>query len=421
MKVFSFALAVLGLCAFAPLHAGEPIKNGVTPEAHLALKKISDFHKTLRTGSADIKLTITQELPGKPKQDMVLNAKFAVERPRNFKLAIEGEQGGITIVCDGDTVWTYLPALKQFTVDTAPMNLDILLRYHDPAPKAMSQLGPLCELFRNDPAGLILDPISVLKDAGTETVGGVECIRLHGEQADMEWDAWFDKGDQPLLRKYVFSPMKGMLAAASPEDREKLMAIRLYATVEYSWKAGAVAAGTFAYTPPEGVQKVAHFMAPEEGQPGGGGGGGGEAAHALKGKPAPDFTLNTLAGGKAKISDHKGKVIVLDFWASWCGPCVQALPQISAAAKAREEKGVIFFAVNQQEEADEIKAFLKARNLDVPVALDVEGAAAKAYGVQGIPQTVVIDKQGNVADVHVGFSPNMKEALGKTLDELLAK
>jgi thiol-disulfide isomerase/thioredoxin len=114
-------------------------------------------------------------------------------------------------------------------------------------------------------------------------------------------------------------------------------------------------------------------------------------------------------------------VVVLDFWASWCGPCVAALPLISEATKARADKGVVFYAVNQQEEVAAIKAFLQGKKLEIPVALDVEGAAAKLYQVRGIPQTVVIDKEGKVAVVHVGFSPQLKETLARELDALLLK
>jgi peroxiredoxin len=421
MKVLSLVFATLG--AFLPLslRAGEPIKPGVAPDAYKLIKAVSDFHKTMPAASADIKLTITQELPGQPKKESSMKASFAAERPRLFKLHLEGEQGGITIVCDGQTVWTYLPELKQYMVDSAPVNHEILLRYHDAAPKAMSQLGPLCELFRKDPATLILDPVTALKISGTEKVGGVECTWVHGEQENMDWDAWFQKGDKPVLRKYTFSPLKGMLANVSAENREKLKGARLDVTVDYDWKLDKPAEGTFAYMPPSGAQKVAQFFAPDAEQAGAPGGAAGGGADGLKGKPAPDFTLQTLTGDKVRLADLKGKVVVLDFWATWCGPCVQALPHMIEVTKARAEKGVVFIAVNQQEGADEIKAFLKSKNLETTVALDAEGQAAKLYQVRGIPQSVIIDKAGNIAEIHVGFSPVMKELLARELDELLAK
>lgn len=419
MKAFSLLSALLLTLVPMSLRAGEPIKPGVTVEAHQAVKFISDFYKELKSARADLALTFTQEIPGQPKQESKMKALVAAERPRLFKLQIEGEQGGVSVVCDGQSVWTYLPELKQFTVDSAPMTHEILLRYHDTLPKAMSQLGPLGELLRKDPAALILEGVDVLKVAGRENIGGTECVWLHGEQPDMDWDAWFAKGEQPVLRRFKFSPIKGMLAQIPEEARGKLQGVQIHVTVDYDWQLNApAAAGAFAFEPPAGAQKVAHFFAPEPEEKAGSAAEGGEA---LKGKPAPDFTLSTLDGGKMHLADLKGKVVVLDFWATWCGPCVAALPMVNEAASARKDKGVVFFAVNQQEAPDEIRAFLQKQKLDAPVALDSEGVAAKLYQVRGIPQTVIVGKDGNIASVHIGFSPKLKETLGKELDEILAK
>src|SRR5690349_4238380 len=82
--------------------------------------------------------------------------------------------------------------------------------------------------------------------------------------------------------------------------------------------------------------------------------------HPLDGKPAPAFSLDLLKGGKATLADHKNKnVVILDFWATWCGPCVQAMPIVSEVAKSFADKGVVLYAVNEQEEADAVKAFLE--------------------------------------------------------------
>lgn len=423
MKVLAF----LGLCfalLLSPLRAGEPIKDGISPEAFQFVKSTAEFYTALKSASADLKLTITRELPGKPKKETAMKANFAVQRPKFLRLGIEGEEGGISIVSDGQSVWTYMPGLKQFLVDSAPANLDMLIRYHDALPKAMSQLGPLADLFRKDPSAQIFAPLTKLTIAGTKKLGDLECTVLRGEQEDMDWEAWFAKGDKPVLRKFVFSPMKGILAQAPDEAKAEIKDMRLDVTVEYdNWKLDAEpAAGAFTFQPPEGAQKVAQFFTPDPTPAASGGGpGSSDGPEALKGKPAPDFTLGTLDGGKMHLADLKGKVVVLDFWATWCGPCVHALPLVNEATAARKDKGVVFFAVNQQEEVDQIKAFLRSKNLDVQVALDAEGKAAGLYQVRGIPQTVIIDKAGNIASVHVGYNPAMKDSLGKEIDEALSK
>ena len=141
----------------------------------------------------------------------------------------------------------------------------------------------------------------------------------------------------------------------------------------------------------------------------------------LVGKPAPDFELELAAGGKVKLSELKDKsVVILDFWATWCPPCRKSLPVVAEVAKAYKEKGVAFYAVNQQEDEETIKGFQEKQKLQFTVALDPEGAIGEAYGVKGIPQTVIIGKDGTVQAVHVGALPDLKERLTKELDALLA-
>lgn len=136
-----------------------------------------------------------------------------------------------------------------------------------------------------------------------------------------------------------------------------------------------------------------------------------EDVHPLQGKPAPAISVDSLGGGKFDLAENRGKVVIIDFWATWCGPCVRGLPIVNGVAKAHAEEGVVFYAMNVQEDAPTIKAFLKKQKLDMKVALDTNGAVSEAYGVQGIPQTVIIGKDGVISKIHVGFGPDMKEQL----------
>jgi thiol-disulfide isomerase/thioredoxin len=124
-------------------------------------------------------------------------------------------------------------------------------------------------------------------------------------------------------------------------------------------------------------------------------------------KPAPDFSIPLLDGGTFKLSAHRGKVVVLDFWASWCGPCRKGLPVLAKLAEDTASRGVIVCAVNQQEDADTIREFLADEKLKLTVSLDSDGKVGEAYGVRGIPMTVVIDPLGTVRAVHTGFSPTL--------------
>jgi thiol-disulfide isomerase/thioredoxin len=144
-------------------------------------------------------------------------------------------------------------------------------------------------------------------------------------------------------------------------------------------------------------------------------------SHPLLAKPAPSFKLELLDGGEFDLSQQKDKnIVILDFWATWCGPCIRVMPVMEEIANEYKDKGVILIAVNLRESAQKIRSFLQEQDLHPIVALDKDGAVGTVYKAQAIPQTVIIGKEGIVQAVHVGALPNLKEILKKELDDLLA-
>lgn len=140
---------------------------------------------------------------------------------------------------------------------------------------------------------------------------------------------------------------------------------------------------------------------------------------ALVGKPAPDFELATLDGAKFRLRDLRGKVVVLEFWASWCGPCVNTLPQIDRTVKEFEDQGVQLVAVNLQETPEAITAVLDRLNLETTVALDRSGAVAQQYTAVAIPQTVIVDGEGKVARLFVGGGRQYEQQLREAIQAVL--
>ena len=147
--------------------------------------------------------------------------------------------------------------------------------------------------------------------------------------------------------------------------------------------------------------------------------GGNSEAAAMIGKLAPDFELPLLDGTKFKLSDHKDKIVVLDFWATWCGPCVMALPDYIAATSKFDESKVIFVAVNLQESSDQIRTFLSDKQLTPRVALDRSSSVTPTFQVSGIPHTVIIGQGNIVEEVHVGYQPGSGEMMQITLQQML--
>jgi len=147
--------------------------------------------------------------------------------------------------------------------------------------------------------------------------------------------------------------------------------------------------------------------------------GGNSEASALIGTTATDFELPMLDGTTFRLSDHKDKIVVLDFWATWCGPCVMALPDYIAATSGFDESKVIFVAVNLQESSDEIRTFLSDKQLSPRVALDRSSTVAPTFQVSGIPHTVILGPGNVIEDVHVGYQPGSGETMQTTLQQML--
>ena len=120
------------------------------------------------------------------------------------------------------------------------------------------------------------------------------------------------------------------------------------------------------------------------------------------GERAPVFSATTLSGERISLAELQGKLVVLNFWASWCGPCRSEMPALEAAAKRTAGQPIVFLGVNVQEPPETVRAFVAELGLTFPILPDPTGEIARTYQVRALPTTFFIDREGRLREQFTG-------------------
>jgi len=136
-------------------------------------------------------------------------------------------------------------------------------------------------------------------------------------------------------------------------------------------------------------------------------------------EPAPDFTLKNQAGENVRLEDMRGQVVMLNFWASWCGPCRQEMPLMDEIYEEYEKFGFTILAVNVDEDAADADRFLSTVPVTFPILYDGESRVSELYGVDAMPTTVMIDRSGNKRFLHRGYQPGYEDDYRKQVKKLI--
>ena len=137
---------------------------------------------------------------------------------------------------------------------------------------------------------------------------------------------------------------------------------------------------------------------------------------------APDFKLDSLDGKTVQLASLKGKIVVIDFWATWCPPCRIVLPLVNKIYEQTRGKDVEVYGISTDRVSSEkVKSFVKENKITMPILHDRTGTVSMKYGVQGIPTIFVIDRDGNISDKHVGADPSLDKMILSKIEELLKK
>ena len=144
------------------------------------------------------------------------------------------------------------------------------------------------------------------------------------------------------------------------------------------------------------------------------------AGAAEVGEAAPPFSLMTADGEAMALADLRGRVVYVDFWASWCAPCRRSFPWMNAMQQRYADRGLTIIAVNVDRRRADAERFLQINTARFAVVYDEQGATPQAYSVKGMPSSYLIDARGTVVDVELGFRDDRKDAIEDQIRSLLS-
>ena len=137
------------------------------------------------------------------------------------------------------------------------------------------------------------------------------------------------------------------------------------------------------------------------------------------GSAAPDFTLKSRIGKNLRLSDYRGQVVMLNFWASWCGPCRQEMPILEQMYKRYKKLGFVILGVNTEQDSGKANAYLRDIKVSFPILYDSTSKVSQLYNNKAMPTTIMIDRNGKMRFMHEGYKPGYEKDYKKQIKKLI--
>ena len=141
------------------------------------------------------------------------------------------------------------------------------------------------------------------------------------------------------------------------------------------------------------------------------------ASSGMEGQVAPDFALKSTTGENLRLSEYRGDVVMINFWATWCGPCRQEMPLLDELYRRYHRVGFHLLGVNIDDDTARALRMVEELDLHFPVVFDTRKEVSRLYNVEAMPATILVDREGNIRHVHHGYKPGYED---KYLDQIRA-
>lgn len=388
--------------------------QGDQPDPKALLLQSASTIEASANSSVDLLVT-SRMVRGEEDESAVHRFRYSKGDSNGFSLITFNEANeeiaeGIIVRGNGEVTLTWIPSVKRHQLKESNEGIAPFIK-SGMAGGIANGLGSLVfGFFTTETISELNAQLTAAEYIALEEVNGQSLHRCRYTVGnDLMFDAWFSSEANPVVIRVQpdLSEMAKSSPAAQQFDNFDYTITFDFANWNLDAKFGPA---EFDFSEPEGSELVLSIMEQRS-----------EAPHPLLGVAAPPVELMNLAGEPVNLAAHLGKeVVVLDFWATWCPPCVAALPILDEITSSLADRGVVFYAVDQGEDAETVSAFLEQRGISPAVLLDTEQAVANAYGVQGLPTSVIIGKDGKVQVVHVGFGQGLETKLTKELESLIA-
>ncbi len=389
----------VGATAPAVAKAAPSTAPSVTPQARELLDRMDQAYASLISLDLVGKLAFRSDVGGeKRNRDSEFTAKY--QAPNRF---VQDMKDDVVAGSTGEKLYMYSAAKKGYIIQDAPKGKIIAKDLQPPYDQLLdvisTQNPSLLFALTASPSKMLIENMPSAEKLADVSVDGksLNALKLKDPATNANMTLLLDPATN-LVRRATLDMSPALTKRGAQDVKEAQV------TVDYSTVApgAAVKAGQFAWAPPADAKDVAKEMAAPEGE---------EPSKALEGKAAPEFSAKDLNDKQVALKDFKGKVVIVDFWATWCGPCREGLPHVDKVYQAFKDKGVVALAVDVQETKEKVQQFVTENKFTFTALLDSDGKVSEKFKVSGIPQTVIIGKDGIVKNVFVGTGPDSEKKL----------